>query len=188
MSAHNRPASGVLLSAPTRPRGGPAFTGRDSRDHPNSGSPYRGGRLPRQQHDSRSTPADQAPPGPRSFHRALPPFRSNNSSSTTYPRTQRFNTTNNTTNHLAVMPVIIPGGEALPSVIDPAAKKRLTELEEGRKKLLELIEEKQEEKRRGLRKWESKKREGRRDGLRSELAEGALEAMSGEGAGAGTAF
>ena len=86
------------------------------------------------------------------------------------------------------MPVIIPGGEALPSVIDPAAKKRLTELEEGRKKLLELIEEKQEEKRRGLRKWESKKREGRRDGLRSELAEGALEAMSGEGAGAGTAF
>lgn len=86
------------------------------------------------------------------------------------------------------MPAIVPGGEALPSALDPAAKKRLAELEEQKRKLQDQIDEKQKEKRRGLREWESKERESRRDGLRSELAEEALEAMSGEGGGAGTAF
>ncbi|MCJ1454512.1 hypothetical protein MMC28_004865 [Mycoblastus sanguinarius] len=201
MSAHNRPTSANLLSAPTRPRGGPSFAGRDSRDHAHSGPPtHRGGRgapspyhgpPPRQHYDSRPPPSDHVPHGPRSSHggpspfdppyRAPPPFRSNNSSSTTYPRTQRF------TNHLASVPAIVPGGEVLPSALDPAAKKRLAELEEGRKKLLEEIEEKQREKRKNLREWESRERESRRDGLRSELAEGALEAMS-EGVGTGTAF
>ena len=86
------------------------------------------------------------------------------------------------------MPAIIPGGEALPSALDPAAKKRLAELEEQKRKLQDPIDEKQREKRKGLREWDSKERESRRDGLRSELAEEALEAMSGEGAGTGTAF
>lgn len=53
---------------------------------------------------------------------------------------------------------------------------------------MEQIEEKQREKRRNLREWESRERESRRDGLRSELAEEALEAMSGEGTAMGTAF
>ena len=203
MSAHNRPASASVLSAPTRPRGGPSFAGRDSRDQPYSGpQSHRGGRAPpqsvyhapsRQQHDSRPPPSDHIPHGPRAHHghsapfepsyRAPPPFRSNNSSSTTYPRTQRFNT-----NHLASVPAIIPGGEALPSTLDPAARKRLAELEEQKKKLQDQIDEKQREKRRSLREWDSKERESRRDGLRSELAEEALEAMNGEGAGTGTAF
>ncbi|KAL9134913.1 MAG: hypothetical protein Q9175_003900 [Cornicularia normoerica] len=203
MSAHNRPASASVLSAPTRPRGGPYFTGRDSRDRPYSGpQPHRGGRLPPQtnyhtqppqQYESRPPPSDHIPHGPRAHHRpstpfessyrAPPPFRSNNSSSTTYPRTQRFNT-----NHLASVPAIIQGGEALPSALDPATRKRLAELEEQKKKLQDQIDEKQREKRRGLREWDSKERESRRDGLRSELAEEALEAMSGEGAGTGTAF
>lgn len=86
------------------------------------------------------------------------------------------------------MTAIIPGGEALPSALDPSAKKRLAELEEQKRKLQEQIDEKQREKRRGLREWDSKERENKRDGLRSELAEVALEAMSGEGAGTGTAF
>ena len=86
------------------------------------------------------------------------------------------------------MPAIKEGGEALPSLMDPAAKKRLTELEEGSKKLMEQIEERQREKRRNLREWEVRERESRRDGLRSELAEEALEAMSGEGTGMGSAF
>ena len=203
MSAHNRPASASLLSAPTRPRGGPSFAGRDSRDPAySSPQPHRGGRPPsqstyhappRQQYESRPTPSDHIPHGPRSHHglstpfessyRAPPPYRSNNSSSTTYPRTQRFNT-----NHLASVPAIVPGGEALPSALDPAAKKRLAELEEQKKRLQDQIDEKQREKRKGLREWDSKERESRRDGLRSELAEEALEAMSGEGAGIGTAF
>lgn len=86
------------------------------------------------------------------------------------------------------MPAIIPGGEALPSASDPAARKRLAELEEQKKKLQDQIDEKQREKRRSLREWQSKERESRRDGLRSELAEEALESMSGEGAGTGNAF
>ncbi|CAD6585202.1 MAG: hypothetical protein ASARMPREDX12_001933 [Alectoria sarmentosa] len=203
MSAHNRPASASLLSAPTRPRGGPSFAGRDSRDQPYSGpQAYRSGRTslqsayqvpPRQQHESRPLPSDHIPQGPRSHHgpstsiessyRAPPPFRSNNSSSTTYPRTQRFNT-----NHLASVPAIVPDGEALPSALDPGARKRLAELEEQKKKLQDQIDEKQRDKRRSLKEWDSKERESRRDGLRSELAEEALEAMSGEGAGTGTAF
>ena len=53
---------------------------------------------------------------------------------------------------------------------------------------MEQIEEKQREKRKNLREWETRERESRRDGLRSELAEEALEAMSGEGTTVGTAF
>ena len=86
------------------------------------------------------------------------------------------------------MPAIVPGGEVLPSALDPAARKRLVELEEQKKKLQDQIDEKQREKRRGLREWDSKERDSRRDGLRSELAEEALEVMSGEGTGTGTAF
>ena len=202
MSAHNRPVSASVLSAPTRPRGG-SFARRDSRDQPYSApQSHRGGRppsqsayhaSPRQQYEPRQSPSNLVPHGPRAQHgqstpfetsyRAPPSFRPNNSSSTTYPRTQRFNT-----NHLASVPAIIAGGEALPSALDPAARKRLAELEEQKKKLQDQIDEKQKEKRRGLREWDSKERESRRDGLRSELAEEALEAMSGEVAGTGTAF
>ncbi len=228
MSAHNRPASAALISAPTRPRGSPGFGGRgdhggrgdyggpgdfggrgdfsgrgDSRDHPYGGLSHHGGRRPpasphhaptRPPHDFRPPPSDHIPSRPRNHgpatayepppYRAPPPFRSNNSSSTTYPRTQRFGT-----NHLASVPAIKEGGQALPSLVDPATKKRLAELEEGKKKLMEQIEEKQREKRKQLREWDSMERESRRESLRSELAECSLEAMSGDGAGmTGTAF
>ena len=73
-------------------------------------------------------------------------------------------------------------------MIDPAAMKRLIELEDAKKKLLEQIEEKQKEKRKGLRDWNTMERESRRDGLRSELAEDALDKMNGQGMGTGTAF
>ncbi|KAK4694985.1 hypothetical protein P7C71_g2686, partial [Lecanoromycetidae sp. Uapishka_2] len=130
-------------------------------------------------HVNRPSAAYDAP-----AYRVPPPFRSNNSSSTTYPRTQRFST-----NHLASIPAIKEGGEALPSLVDPATRKRLAELEEGKKKLMEQIEEKQREKRKQLREWNSMERESRRESLKSDLAETALEAMSGEGAGTtGTAF
>ena len=72
--------------------------------------------------------------------------------------------------------------------MDSAAQKRIAELEEGKKKLMEQIEEKQREKRKNLREWETRERESRRDGLRSELAEEALQTMSGEGTAVGTAF
>jgi len=219
MSAHNRPSSASLLSAPTRPRGGPAF-GRDGpRDAP-YGPPRRGGYPSSQNHgppqrqqnyDTRDGPpagprGSHAPDGPAPFNSrphhesrppydsrppyhdsrapfdsGRPPFRSNNSSSTTYPRTQRFS------QHLASIPAIVPGGKLAPSGLDPAAEKRLQQIEEDKKKLLEQIEEKQKIKRQGLRDWEKAERESRREGLKSELAEGHLEKLTGEGVG-GTAF
>ncbi|KAL9131732.1 MAG: hypothetical protein Q9217_000407 [Psora testacea] len=192
MSAHNRPGSTSILSAPTRPRGG--FARADSRDAPYGGAaPRRGGRPPsaapyhgppHQPYDSRPSPSDYVPNGPRSSYggpppshdtpRHAPPFRSNNSTSTTYPRTQRF-----ATNHLASLPTIVPGGKPLPSA-DPAAAKKISQLEEDAEKLRKQIEEKQKEKRAELMEWSTRERESRREGLRSELAEAQLEGLSGE--------
>lgn len=53
---------------------------------------------------------------------------------------------------------------------------------------MEAIEEKQKAKREGLREWERTERERTREGLKSELAEGALERMQGEGSTSGAAF
>lgn len=61
-------------------------------------------------------------------------------------------------------------------------------MEEDKKKLLEAIEEKQRVKRAGLREWEKAERESKREGLKSELAEGQLERLTGEGGMSGAAF
>ena len=110
------------------------------------------------------------------------PFRPNNSSSTTYPRTQRFHT------HLSNLPPVIAGGKAAPSGLDPASEKRLQQLEDDKKKLLDAIEEKQRIKRKGLRDWENAERESKRDMLKSELAEGHLDRLSGEEGMSGSAY
>lgn len=204
MSAHNRPTSASVLSAPTRPRGGPSNVGREPpRDGP-YGPPRGGGSRggyhgPSPRHgsyDRPPAPTEGPPAGPRGggpppHHAARsgpapyehrPPFRTNNSSSTTYPRTQRF------TQHLGNVSTVVPGGKVDKSNLDPAAEKRLTELEEGKKKLLEAIEEKQRVKRSGLRDWDRLERESRRDALKSEFAERHLESLAGEVGGSGAAF
>lgn len=122
-----------------------------------------------------SNPAPYDPP-PRV------PFRPNNSSSTTYPRTQRFHT------HLSNLPSVVPGGKAAPSSLDPASEKRLQQLEDDKKKLIDAIEEKQRIKRKGLRDWENAERESKRDMLKSELAEGHLDRLSGEEGMSGSAY
>ena len=199
MSAHNRPGSNSLLSAPTQPRR--SFSRREPRETLYAGpGTSRSARAPlaapynsssRQQHEPRPAPPEYVPNGPRSSYsgpsashdapRHVPPFRSNNSSSTTYPRTQRF-----TTNHLASLPTILPEGKSLPT-LDPVAAKKISQLEEDADRLRKQIEEKQKEKRAGLREWETRERESRREGLRSELTEAQLEGLSGEIIG-GTAF
>jgi hypothetical protein len=109
---------------------------------------------------------------------AAPAFRgSNNSTSTTYPRTQRFNTA---TSHLASVPSVVEGGKKLPSLVDPEHERKLSQLEEEKKKLEAQIEEKQRAKRQSLREWDKLERESKRDALRSELAEGHLERLSGD--------
>ncbi|KAF2810722.1 uncharacterized protein BDZ99DRAFT_475616 [Mytilinidion resinicola] len=115
--------------------------------------------------------------GPQPF---APPFRgSSNSTSTTYPRTQRFQ------NHLADLPKIVDGGKLAPELFD---KSKLSKLEEEARKLRELIEIKQAKKRQTLREWETGERECDNNTLRAELAEQHLKSLNGENDVGGAAF
>lgn len=71
--------------------------------------------------------------------------------------------------------------------MDPAADKKISQLEDEARRLREVIDARQREKRAGLREWDSRERESRRDGLRSELAEQQLQGLTGEVIG-GQAF
>lgn len=115
-----------------------------------------------------------------------PPFRPHNSSSsTTYPRTQRFNTASQ---HLANGEKIIPGGKLASSGMNPDQEKRIRQLEETAEKIREEIEDKQKIKREVLREWDVRQRESERESLRSELAERHLEKLTEGEDGAGVAF
>ncbi|KAK2811306.1 hypothetical protein FQN50_002182 [Emmonsiellopsis sp. PD_5] len=179
----NRGPNISLLSAPTRPRGGPPPAAPRDGSAPRDG-PWAGpGRYT-------SPPSHQKPPtGPRvsssSNYEAQrpPPFRHSSSSSTPYPRAQR------STNYLSGLPAILPGGKPLPSGLDPGRERRLAQLETDKEKLLEQIEEKQRIKRAGLREWERLSREASTGALKSELAEAHLQRMTeGDGLGGGAAF
>jgi hypothetical protein len=181
MSAHTRTAPPTAPSGPSR--GGSYI------------SPPRGRGYPPPRHASSYD--SSVPTGPRvpNLHTEVPrypsdnrtvPFRGNFSGSTTYPRTLRVS--NNPATTLNSATTIIPGGKKLPSLLDPQQEKKLEQLEEERKKLLELIEEKQRIKRARLRAWAKAERESARDALRSELAEGHLDRLSGEGMGGGAAY
>ena len=88
---------------------------------------------------------------------------------------------------MSSVPSIVPGGKLAPSGLDPAQEKRLQQIEEDKKKLMEVIEQKQAAKRKGLREFEKGEREVKRDGVRSAEAERGLEGLS-EGTAAGAAF
>ncbi|KAK5017017.1 hypothetical protein LTR16_002407 [Cryomyces antarcticus] len=211
MSAHNR--QGSVLSAPSQPRGGGGGRGSFSREYPRDFSrdypgppqhpprrgsghwPPRGGRggpPPYDREYSNSGPptgprgsfgaSERAPPGP--------PFRGSlNSTSTTYPRTQRFSAqappSSSASRHLDDLPPIIPGGQ---KAAEPFDNTKLLKLEEEAKRLREIIAERQAKKRQGLREWEKLERESGTAALRSELAEGGLRALNGEGELGGAAF
>ncbi len=209
MSAHNRPANSAN-SAPTRPRGGygsQSFGRESSREGSYSGPPAGPRRAPSSSnHYHSANPARGPPPsssnssptpmvsggvptGPRSSHSSgppshgyNPPFRSShNSSSTTYPRTQRFAV-------LASVPQIVPGGKALPSGIDPKIAERLAKLDEEKKKLEVEVARMEEQSRSGLREWDRLSRESNRESFKSELAEQHVSMLAGEGGMGGAAF
>ena len=69
--------------------------------------------------------------------------------------------------------------------MDSEHDRKLNQIEDEKKRLEAMIEEKQRGKRAGLRDWDRMEREAKRDALRSELAEGHLERMSGEVGGRG---
>ncbi|OJD25817.1 hypothetical protein ACJ73_02817 [Blastomyces percursus] len=171
-----------LLSAPTRPRGGPPPS--STRDGPGS----RDGPWPGPARHNSPPMHHKTPTGPRAgsnyeSHRPSS-FRHSSSSSTPYslgrpPRS---------TNYLSGLPPIVPSGKLLPSGLDPSREKRLAQLEIDKEKLLEQIEEKQRAKRAGLREWEKLSRESSTGALRSELAEGHLQRMTGGDGLGGSAF
>ncbi|KAF2672496.1 hypothetical protein BT63DRAFT_453004 [Microthyrium microscopicum] len=132
-----------VLSAPSRPRGGRGGFGGGYRGDfggpsPRRGDFGRGGYF--------GGPARGGYQGGN--------FRgSSNSSSSTYPRSQRFDTASSVRQHLSDLPAIVPGGQALPP-LDPAGAQRLRRLEEEAARLREEIAEKQKIKRQGLKEWD----------------------------------
>ena len=203
MSAHNRGTNAAILSAPTRPRGaaggppprGPSGypAGPSSRsavfNQREGGGPPSGPRANSFAHDR--------PPPHSTFNRnenpvnSPQPFRhSNNSSSTTYPRSQRFDTPSNpVSKYLSSTEKIIPGGKLLPSGLPPDQERRMKQLEADADKLREMIAEKQKGKRSALREWDDRTRESESAALRSELAERHLEKLTeGEDGLGGAAF
>ncbi|KKA16808.1 hypothetical protein T310_9628 [Rasamsonia emersonii CBS 393.64] len=169
-SIQSRGSSISLLSAPTRPRGGPSFNHRDS--------PWAGNVATRR---GPGPSGHHGPPiGPRnSFlqaHSSHDPhrhsYRHNISTPATNSRNQRA------VNHLSGLPAITAGGKILPSVLDPVTERRLAQLEADREKLLEQVMEKQQLKRIGLKDWNRLDRESMTNALKSELAEGHLQRMA----------
>ncbi|KIX03515.1 uncharacterized protein Z518_07068 [Rhinocladiella mackenziei CBS 650.93] len=195
MSAHNRGGGAATLGAPTRPRGAAGRFDGPSRDFTSSpmrgrGSltyrgpaPYgpRGGGFGRgdfgaSRGDSGGSRGDFAGGYRGGFGRGEPsfPFRGNSSSSTTYPRTQRFNTVQQ---HLTTTEKIVPGGKLLPSGLPPDQEKRIRMLEAEAERMRTEIAEKQKIKREVLNEWEVRERESERESLRSELADAHLQQL-----------
>ncbi|KAI9815689.1 MAG: hypothetical protein M1827_002085 [Pycnora praestabilis] len=171
-SYHGPPSAG--------PRRAPSFS-RHQSSYPSRGPPAASSESPR----TTNVSPGGIPTGPRSSSQSSgppqsypsnPPYRpSHNSSSTTYPRSQRF-----ASHHLSSLPSILPDGELLPSGIDPKVSERLAKLEEEKKKIEAVLAEKLEQKRAGLRTWERLERESARESLKSELAEQQMKKMTGE--------
>ena len=178
-SGASRAANLCLLSAPTRPKGGPAFKRESPREGP----------IPSLSRRGPLAIYNNPPTGPRS---SFSPVSGNNdqhrprhssSGLSAHPRTQR------STNHLSGLPVLVPGGKLFISGFEPATEKRLAQLEIDKEKLLEQITEKQKIKRNELRDWDRLKRESEVSALRSELADEHLQRMvEGENIERGVAF
>ena len=211
MSAHNRPGNISVLTAPTHPRGGGGSGPPPRRDSQYSG-PNRGrgppGHYPPPMHSRYPYPPPNmsgsrdrspnsggpgVPTGPRSGHGfnhgqgppppyRPPPLHSHNSTSRTYPLTQRFS------RHISDLPAVVPGGKVLPSNMEKSVSERLAKLQQEQKRLEQELAEKLEKKRAGVRNWDRLERESARDGLKSELAEQQVRMMSGEGGMGGAAF
>lgn len=121
--------------------------------------------------------APGGPGGPAPF---APPFRgSSNSTSTTYPRTQRFR------DHLADLPKEVPGGQKAPDLHD---KSKLLKLEEEMRRMREMIDAKEASKRQKLREWDGLESDATNAALRTDLAEQHLRSMNGDSEMGGAAF
>ncbi|KAF2016608.1 hypothetical protein BU24DRAFT_409697 [Aaosphaeria arxii CBS 175.79] len=194
-------AGNPILAAPTRPSGrGRGGFGYDApRDFaPRRGSAHWGGRgggggfyggPPSGPRGAPSGPGGGSgpSPGPGAGPGTSPasasfnaPFRgSTNSTSTTYPRTQRFR------DHLSDLPKEIPGGQKAPDLYDHS---KINKLEDEARRLREMIEAKEAIKRQRLKEWDGLEKDANNAALRADLAEQQLRSLNGEGEVGGAAF
>lgn len=175
--------SNPVLAAPTRPSGrGRGGFGYDApRDFsgppPRRGSAHWGGRGGGGYYGGPPSGPRGPVSGPAPF---TPAFRgSSNSTSTTYPRTQRFR------DHLADLPKEVPGGQKAPEIYD---KSKILKLEDEARKLRDLIDAKESAKRQRLKEWDTLEKDANNAALRADLAEQQLRSLSGEGDIGGAAF
>lgn len=180
LPSQNRGPNISLLSAPTRPRGG-----LSTRDNSWSGATSRRGTLPAvaQCNPSVSRGSSLTSPGPGTEIHQHTFHRQSNTANTSYSRAQRL------TNYLAGLCSIIPGGKAFPPYMEFSTEKRLAQLELDKTRLFDQAMQIQESKRSGMKDWDKLDRESSISTLRSELAEGHLQRITGgEGGHAGTIF
>ncbi|RAK98056.1 uncharacterized protein BO80DRAFT_427739 [Aspergillus ibericus CBS 121593] len=181
MSLQNRASNISLLSAPTRPRGGLGF-----KEPSWAGSPARRGPASAGLHGP-------PPTGPRSSLMStghgveLPRSSLNRQGSITgpsySPRLPRH------TSHLAGLRQIIPEGKILPSSLDIALEKRLSQLDADKDRLFDQIADNQKLRRLGNQDWDRLDRESSICALKSELAEGHLQRIAdGESMQVGATF
>ncbi|KAJ5794440.1 hypothetical protein N7457_001039 [Penicillium paradoxum] len=176
-SNHHHGAQNVsLLAAPTRPRRGPG-----PRESWMGTPPARRGLLATSQVPPAGPRASFSSPISSSGYRH-PTSRQLSTPSINQPLAQKG------TNHLAGLCTVILEGRSLPSLLDPAAEKRLIQLDVDKEKLLEQMAETQRSKRAGLRDWDKLDRESSICALKSELAEGHLQRMADESIGSATLF
>ncbi|KAJ5698253.1 hypothetical protein N7462_000258 [Penicillium macrosclerotiorum] len=163
-----------LLSAPTRPRRGPA-----SREGTWVGAP-----------GARRGPPSTVPSGPRASFAAPAPGGGSYRHSTSRPggSTPILSSAPKGPTHMTGLGSIIPGGRTLPSMLDAATERRLAQLEVDRERLLDQVLETQRSKRAGLRDWDRLDRESSICALKSELAEGHLQRMADESIRGGVLF
>lgn len=163
-------------------------------------------------YNSRDFPSPRGPPtGPSrsaSYQATEYPFRSNNNStSTTYPRSQRFNTGSvptgpsssttfspTTTSPVTAAPVsflksqlntlerIVPGGRHIPGNggLNTDQEKRMKQLEEDADRIRSEIDLRQKHKREALREWNARESDSDIAALRSQLADEHLRVLSEE--------
>ncbi|KAB8214186.1 hypothetical protein BDV33DRAFT_183163 [Aspergillus novoparasiticus] len=169
LSSQIRSSNISLLSAPTRPRGGPSF-----KENVWTGAPARRGPM--------SAGSYGPPTGPRSGHTPMPgpgvdthrhsTYRQGSVTGVSYPRTPRY------MNYLTGLSSIISGGRCLPSDLDALTEKRLSQLDADRDRLMEQIADTQRSKRVGIRDWDRLDRDSSICALKSELAEGHLQRIA----------
>lgn len=176
LPSHSRGSNICLLSAPTRPRGN-----LNPRDSVWTGASPRRGIIP------------QGPPsGPRGNN--FMPQGSGSESINTYHRQNSIAhagvcRSQRLTNHLAGLCSIVPGGKVFPPSFEISTEKRLSQLEVDKARLFDQVLLKQNSKRSGVRDWDRLDRESSISTLKSELAEGHLQRITGgESVHVGTIF